>query len=138
MQKVERAVFVILSILLIFFSIIGWVAVHQAGPPPAISVLLTLLPFALITTAVDSLARLAPLTRSVIGILTCLLALAFLYIVLRMWLGWEKGDVIIPLAFVLFFGYYNLRINPWWGVLGRRVLGRGVLKRKTPGRRKSG
>lgn len=114
MQKIERAVCVILGLFLIFFSIISWVAIHQAGPPPFISVLLTLLPFALIAATVDSLAHLTHLTRSIIGILTGILALVFLIFAVLMWLDLTKGDILIPLIFVLFFGYYNLRINQWW------------------------
>jgi len=114
MPKIERTVCVILGLFLIVFSIIGWVAIHQAGPPPSISVLLTLLPFVLIAAIVDSLTHLTHLTRSIIGILTGLLALVFLIFTALIWFDLVKGDIIIPLIFVLFFGYYNLRINQWW------------------------
>ncbi len=113
LAKIERAFCVIVGVFLIVFSIIAWVAI-QAGPPPYILVLLILLPFALAAATVDSLVHLRSLTRSIIGILTSLLALVFLIFATLMGFGVARGDLIIPLIYALFFGYYNLRINQWW------------------------
>lgn len=113
-QRIERGVFVGVSIAMIFLSVIAWVAAHQAGPPPMTSLLLSLLPFGFIMAAVDSLARLRPLVRLGIGIYTSLLALVCGYLALGMLIGNIKGDSILPITVVAFLLYHNLRINRWW------------------------
>ena len=110
-RKIERAVFVIISVLMILLSIIAWVAVHQAGPPLYISIVLTLMPFAFIATTVDSLATLRPLSRLIIKLFSCLVAVIFLAVTFAILFGWERGDFYIPLFISAVLFYYNGRIN---------------------------